>query len=401
MIQKVGFRVMGSLGTRYQAWRWVGLSPSSKSLHVLSEVLRFPTLVPRAWLAQLKTVACSTVGALFSLLGAVSVCSAGAQERPPQELFSPETILRFSLETDLGALKKDRSEESEERPARILIMGSGGELVEVPLQVRTRGRFRLQENICPFPPIRLNLQEEEPRGTVFDGQDKLKLVTHCHDWDSFEQNVLEEYLVYRIYNLLTDVSFRVQLVEITYLDTGGGNDPLTRMGFLIEDEDAMAARVGGMILDVPGARATDFEPEQMGVMFLFQYMIGNIDWSTANSQNLKVLRIGTDHFAVPFDFDWSGLVDAPYVGPSPLTERLHDSVRERLYLGTCWDQVDFKGAFALFEAKKEAILATVQSVPGLTDANIRSATEYIEEYYEFINDPAQAERDFRRMCRRG
>ncbi len=328
-------------------------------------------------------------------------CGAGAQEIPPQELFSPETILRFSLETDLEALRKDRSEESEEIPARILMLGLNGEQVEFSLQVRTRGRFRLQENICPFPPLRLNLPEGgPPTSTAFDGQDKLKLVTYCFDRDSFEQNVLEEYLAYRIYNQLTDVSFRVQLAEITYLDTGKGKDPLTRMGFLIEDEDAMAARVGGMILDIPGARATDFEPGQMGVMFLFQYMIGNIDWSTANSQNLSVLRVGSDHYAVPFDFDWSGLVDAPYVGPSPLTERLHDSVRERLYLGTCWEQIDFPGAFRLFEGKKEAILSTIQAVPRLTEANIRSASEYIEEFYEFIGDPDRAESDIRRMCRR-
>ncbi|MFH1765954.1 MAG: hypothetical protein ABIF09_17340 [Gemmatimonadota bacterium] len=340
--------------------------------------------------------------ALFGVLGVVSLCGADAQEIPPEELFSPETVLRFSLETDLEALREDRSEGSEEIPARILMLGSKGEQVEFPLQVRTRGRFRLQENICPFPPLRLNLPEGEPsRGTAFDGQDKLKLVTYCHDRDSFEQNVLEEYLAYRIYNQLTDVSFRVQLVEITYLDTGGKNDPLTRMGFLIEDEDAMAARVGGMILDIPGARATDFEPGQMGVMFLFQYMIGNIDWSTANSQNLSVLRVGSDHFAVPFDFDWSGLVDAPYVGPSPLTERLHDSVRERLYLGTCWEQIDFQGAFALFEGKKEVILSTIQAVPGLTEANIRSASEYIEEFYEFIGDPDRAERDIGSLCRGG
>jgi len=338
---------------------------------------------------------------LLALLGAGSIFGLEAQERPPHELFLPETILRFSLETDLDTLKKDRSEESTERPARVLIEGSMGESVEVLLQVRTRGRFRLQENICPFPPIRLNFQETHPTGTAFDGQDKLKLVTHCHDWDSYEQNVLEEYLVYRIYNHLTDVSFRVQLVEITYLDTSGNSDPLTRMGFLIEDEDAMAARVGGMVLDVPGARATDFEPEWMGVMFLFQYMIGNIDWSTANSQNLSVLRVGADHFAVPYDFDWSGLVDAPYAGPSPLTERLHDSVRERLYLGICWDQIDFQESFRLFEAKKEAILSTIQLVPGLTDANIRSASGYIQEFYELIRNPEQAERDFRRMCRRG
>ncbi len=339
--------------------------------------------------------------AVAALLGAGSVCGLQAQERPSQELFLPETILRFSLETDLDALKKDRSEESTDRPARVLIEGSMGESVEVPLQVRTRGRFRLQENICPFPPIRLNFQENHPKGTVFDGQDKLKLVTHCHDWDSFEQNLLEEFLAYRIYNQLTDISFRVQLVEITYLDTSGNSDPLTRMGFLIEDEDAMAARVGGMVLDVPGARATDFEPEWMGVMFLFQYMIGNIDWSTANSQNLSVLRVGADHFAVPYDFDWSGLVDAPYAGPSPLTERLHDSVRERLYLGTCWDQIDFQESFRLFEAKKGAILSTDQLVPGLTDANIRSASVYIEEFYELIRKPDQAERDLRRMCRKG
>ncbi|MCJ7627869.1 MAG: hypothetical protein MUO50_05715 [Longimicrobiales bacterium] len=337
---------------------------------------------------------------LFGVLEAVSAGGMVAQEIPPQELFSPETILRFSLETDLEALRNDRSEESEEILARILMLGSNGEQVEFPLQVRTRGRFRLQKNICPFPPLRLNLPEgEPPTATAFDGQDKLKLVTYCHDRDSFEQNVLEEYLAYRIYNQLTDVSFRVQLAEITYLDTGKRNDPLTRMGFLIEDEDAMAARVGGMILDIPGARATDFEPGQMGVMFLFQYMIGNIDWSTANSQNLSVLRVGSDHYAVPFDFDWSGLVDAPYVGPSPLTERLHDSVRERLYLGTCWEQIDFPGAFRLFEGKKEAILSTIQAIPHLTEANIRSASEYIEEFYEFIGDPDRAESDIRRMCR--
>ena len=158
---------------------------------------------------------------VFALLGTVSVCGARAQGIPPQELFSSAAILRVSLETELEALKDDRSQESEERPARILVLGSSGDPVVVPLKVRTRGRFGLQKNICSFPSIRLNLEKGQPRRTVFDGQDKLKLVTHCHDWDTFEQNVLEEYLAYRIYNQLTDVSFRVQLVEITYLDSRG------------------------------------------------------------------------------------------------------------------------------------------------------------------------------------
>jgi hypothetical protein len=175
---------------------------------------------------------------------------------------------------------------------------------------------------------------------------------------------------------------------------------VTRLGFLIEDEDAMAERVKGTILDIPGARAEAFDPGQMGLMFVFQYMIGNIDWATANTQNLEVLRIGDAHFAVPYDFDWSGLVDAPYVGPSPLTERLHNSVRERLFLGVCWEEIDYRPIMALFTEKREAILATIQAQDGLTEANRRSATEYINEFYRIIRDPERALADFERTCKK-
>jgi len=301
----------------------------------------------------------------------------------------------------MSALQDDRSQESEDRPATLRISTTEGGDLEIPLEVRTRGRYRLQKDICSFPPLRLNFKEDLVLGSTFDGQDKLKLVTYCHDRDSFEQNVLEEYLAYRIYNQITEASFRVRLAEITYLDAEGRDDPLTRMGFLIEDEDAMAARIDGMVLDVPGARATDFQPAQMGEMFLFQYLIGNIDWSTANSQNLKILRVGMDYFAIPYDFDWSGLVDAPYVGPSPLTERLHESVRERLYLGTCWNEVDFAATFARFEESKAAIYKVARTVPGLSEANIRFAIEYLDEFYEFISDPRRAESALGKMCRSG
>jgi hypothetical protein len=324
-----------------------------------------------------------------------------AQEPTPERLFSSQGVLRFALETDLDALISDRSQESEDQPAVLTIDGPSGSVVEVPLQVRTRGRFRLRKDICSFPPIRLNFRKSEPTGTVFDGQDKLKLVTHCHDRGSYEQNVLEEYLAYRIFNQLSDVSFRVRLVEITYRDSGGSMEPLTKMGFIIEDEDSMAERLGGMALDIPGARATEFEPYHTGLMFLFQYLIGNIDWSTANTQNLAVVRVGMDHFAVPYDFDWSGLVDAAYVGPSPLTERLHDSVRERLYLGVCWDGIDFPAVFRRFEEVRDTILGLVGEVPRLSEANAESASDYIESFYEFIEDPDRAIRSIGRMCQGG
>ncbi|MGD2122507.1 MAG: hypothetical protein PVJ76_12215 [Gemmatimonadota bacterium] len=342
----------------------------------------------------------SGIGAL-ALVAVIMPTSVASQGSPPSELFASDSVLRFTLSADFRQLKDDRSQDSEERPAVLRISGTEGEMVEVPLKVRTRGRFRLQKNICSFPPLRLNFQESQPRGTVFDGQDKLKLVSHCHDRESFEQNVLEEYLAYRIYNQLSPASFQVRPVEISYLDSSGEEDPITRMGFLIEDEEQLAARIGGLHLEIPGARATAFEPQQMGTMFLFQYMIGNIDWSTANSQNLKVFRVGSDHFAVPYDFDWSGLVDAPYAGPSPLTVRLHGSVRERLYLGVCWDEIDFDAVFSLFEERKAGIFEVIQQIPGLSESNARRAAEYLEEFYEFIQDPDRAEGRLGRMCKVG
>ena len=317
----------------------------------------------------------------------------------PPTLFGSSEVLRLTLEMDIRRVIADRSQESQEFPGVIGVHPADGGSREVAVEVRTRGRFRLQEHICTFPPLRLDFPASEKTGTVFDGQDKVKLVTHCHDRNSFEQNVLEEYLAYRLLNLLTPVSFRVRLAEITYRDSRGAREPLTRMGFLLESEEEMAARLEGMALDIPGARATAFEPRYMGLMFLFQYMIGNIDWSTANTQNLQVIRVDSDHYAVPYDFDWSGLVDAPYAGPSPLTERLHGSVRERLYRGVCWEAIDYSETFTRFQEQRDAILAAPGEIPRLSPANVRNARDYLEEFFDFIGRPDRAEADLRRMCR--
>jgi len=122
-------------------------------------------------------------------------------ELTAEGLFSSDAPLVFTLETDLSRLTDDREEESQQRPGRITLSGDGTGGGSVPVQVRTRGSFRLRAHICPFPPIRMDFPTDSVAGTVFEGQARLKLVTHCRDWDSYEQNLLEEYLAYRIYKL--------------------------------------------------------------------------------------------------------------------------------------------------------------------------------------------------------
>jgi hypothetical protein len=324
----------------------------------------------------------------------------GPEPQSIPELFTSDEVVEFVLASNFDRLKKDRSQESEEIPGQVVVRGAEGEAIEIPIQVRTRGRFRLQSRICPDPPLRLNFPESEPYGTVFDGQDKLKLVTHCRDSDRYEQNMLEEYLAYRIYNHLTDISFRVQLARITYMDTSGENDPVERMAFLIEDEDAMAARLGGTMIEAPNSLPTDFDLDQLSLFYVFQFMVGNVDWGTGTSHNVKIVHKDMGYHPVPYDFDWTGFVDAPYAAPNPLTIELHDNVRQRIYWGVCVPGIDYQRQFDRFNEVRGAILTQVRNQVGLEERNARSAVEYLEEFYEIINDARDARAIVIGQCRK-
>jgi len=321
-------------------------------------------------------------------------------ELTAEGLFSSDAPLVFTLEADLSRLTDDREEESQQRPGRITLSGDGTGGGSVPVQVRTRGSVRLRAHICPFPPIRMDFPTDSVAGTVFEGQARLKLVTHCRDWDSYEQNLLEEYLAYRIYNLLTEVSFRVHLALITYVDTSGGSDPVSRAAFFIESEDALSARLGGEMLQVPAANPEDYPPQQVGLVNLFQFLIGNTDWSPVSFHNVKLIRVGWDYLPIPYDFDFSGLVDAPYAGPDPHIADRIEKVTERLYWGACSDRIDFPALFSLFNERRDAIMDLVRTQPGLDKRNIRLATAYIQGFYEIINDEHEADWQIMSACRR-
>lgn len=314
-------------------------------------------------------------------------------------LFSEDRPLQMILAADFSALDDDRDQESERRPARILVRGLSGAFTEVPLEVNTRGRFRLQRNICPDPPLRLRFQDSVRVGTAFDGQGRLKLVTHCRDNETYHQNLLEEYVAYRLYNLLTDLSFRVRLVEITYLDTSGEREPRTRMGFVIEDEDLLAARVGGSMVELESTRPDQFVRDQLGLMYLFHYMIGNVDWGTSAGHNVKLLELDGGLYPIPYDFDWSGLVDAPYSTPNRLTEPFHETVRQRLYWGVCMPGIDYDGLFAKARAIKGDVYLLLESIPGLSPANRESAKVYLEAFFGVIEDSDVASREIVQACR--
>lgn len=320
-----------------------------------------------------------------------------AQEVVPP-LFASNEILELRIEANFNKIHKERKAKSKAYPATLRMVDAGGTEQELGLKIKTRGIFRLKRSTCPDPPLRLDFPKSELEGTVFEGQNKLKLVTHCRDNDDYEQYTLQEYLIYRTYNLLSDKSFRVRLARITYVDSRGNDDDMVRYGFLIEDEDAMASRIGGKIVKAREAPPNLLSDEESALVSVFQYMVGNTDWSLQFFHNIKLVQLATGAYVpVPYDFDWAGLVEAPYAVPN--SQFGTRSVRDRVYRGFCRPAVDFGLIYSQFQEDREAILSLFANQRGLSNRNRERSARYLGGFFQTLEDPSKAAWEISGTCR--
>lgn len=317
-----------------------------------------------------------------------------------QGLFNADHVLALTLETDLTALLNDIGEEREEHRATLSYQSAEGASVSVPLKVKTRGNYRRNPEHCAFPPLRLNFSKKDTTQTLFLGQDKIKLVTHCQsEHSAYEQYILQEYLIYKTYNILTEKSFRVRLVLMTYVDKLRRQEPLTRYAFLIEDEDQMAARQDAILSEQQNVPAEELDYDQISLLYLFEYMIGNIDWDVEMLQNVKLIgpEEGKSLVAVPYDFDFAGVINPAYDTPVPSLGI--NTLRTRLFTDFCRSEKELGPVLAHFNTHKAAIYALYEEAEFLDDANRKRALRHYDRFFRTINDPQSVDREFIRPCR--
>ena len=317
-----------------------------------------------------------------------------AERRP---LFQSSDPLPFTLTADFKAVGKDRKPGSGRRfPAVLSVVGLDGQPRSIPVQLRTRGHSRLVQN-CGFVPLRVEFPREGVKGTPFEGQGTLKLGTHCHGTNEYEQYALREYLAYRIFNLITPRSFRVRLARATYVDSRTGQTLTTRPAMFLESEGDLARRLAGRIAVLPRSVFRNLDPDVLTTMMLFQYMIGNTDFSIYVLHNVRLVQDQSRVLhPIPYDFDYSGLVNARYARPSPLLKL--NSVLERVYRGPCRTVEELRPFVADFHARKPAVMEMVDSVPGLDSGSRRGARRYLEEFYSTIDDPRALKRELVDSC---
>ena len=318
----------------------------------------------------------------------------------PPPVFTATTPLQFTLIAPFKPLKKERYGTTAYRAAEIRYAGDSGE-VHVPVRVRTRGIWRRKN--CDIPPLRLNFSKDSTKKTAFRHLDNVRLVMHCRDNDEYEQYVLQEYNLYRVQRLLTPLSLDARLVRVTYVDAEKKDTVTTRWGFLLESEGPFGERVGGKVLDTKGASPADLDPMENAFFGVWEYFVGNTDFSIAGLHNVALLQRDTSYFPVAYDYDWSGAVNTRYAGPSPLLMNQIRRVTDRLMRGYCAEPANFEKVFALFKEKKDAIYALYRDSIGTTmKPNIADRTlKFFDDFYETINDPGQAKRFIIRSCLAG
>ena len=299
-----------------------------------------------------------------------------AENRP---LFASHEPLVLTIKADFKAINKDRSQESATRyPGTMAV----GDAAPIPVDLGSRGHFRLLAGSCSWVPLRVQFRKDKTAGTLFEGQSSLKLVTHCRDNNDFEQHVLREYLPYRIYALVSPMAFRARLAKITYVDAAG-QKLTTRYGMFLEDDSDVARRFEARSIELPRVYFKDLDLESLTTMALFEYMIANSDVSIIKLHNVKLLVTEQRTiYPVPYDFDFSGLVDTPYAHPDPKLGI--QSVRDRIYRGPCRSDSEFNEALEKFRAKKAEIMALYDSLPDLNAGYRKAARSYLEDFYSVI-----------------
>jgi hypothetical protein len=303
--------------------------------------------------------------------------------------------LIVELQLPLNQLRKLKPEKVEEFDA-VLTLEDG---IQLPLQVSPRGKSRREE--CSFPPLRLDFKKKALEGTVFEGQNKLKMVTHCSSRLARGGYLAAEMLAYRLLNLFTDSSFRVRALEVTYVNTDKA-DRETFPAFLIEHKKDLAKRVGGTLIEVERLSRSRLDPHYATVVNLFSLMVANTDYSLLAGPEGEcchnMVPIETEQvLTVPYDFDATGLVNAPYSYPSPAVKIKR--VTQRLYRGFCEQNDIVPEVAAQFLSKQEQILALVETfedIPGLKKERV---TKYLGQFFETIADPKKLNSKVLKRCR--
>ncbi len=296
-------------------------------------------------------------------------------------LSTKEDLITLEIKGDLKHLFVDRHGEDHYHPATLKVVREDS-THQFDLEISRRGVTR--KKICDFPPIKLKFPKKTLAANGFSNLNNYKLVTHCMEGE--DDYVLKEYLTYKLFNQLTDKSFQVKLAKIRYIDESGEVPDDEHYGFLIEGNKELAKRLDGKLIDPEKYKIARVDKEQYKNMVLFQYMIGNTDWNLSRGHNIKWVQTATSDVPspIPYDFDYCGLVNAPYAIPHPQIPIKH--VRERFLQWRGKNKTELIPICEKFKTQKAEFIQACQGFEDLDAASKADMISFLETFFEDVEN---------------
>jgi hypothetical protein len=332
-----------------------------------------------------------------------------AETRAPL-IFEYDSVMELTLSVNFDTLcRPSETPDCDYEPSVLTYRDITGQEVPLPVEIRSRGGWRATQTNCQIPTLFVRFSGHDTVGTPFEGQTTLALNSHCGKGispeniksprlpDEFERYIVNEYLGYRLYNLITQVSLRPQLARIRYTNPDDPRQDFTHDAFFIEHFEALAERLDAELLPPNSFNAARLDRDAADQMALFQYMVGNTDWSIVNQDNV-ILLLFPDGRQVPvlFDLDMSGLVNAHYAFPAPGIPI--NSVLQRYYMGYCHADTDWNALFTRFATLQDAQMALLAEIPGLGGGDRRIVNAYLDTFFKTLDSPEEREKRIIKAC---
>lgn len=311
-------------------------------------------------------------------------------------LFASDEILDLKLKFSVKDIRKD-SNDSTYVDEVLWFKNDQGEWEELEVEMRTRGNFRLTN--CYFPPLRMKFKKKKREGTVFEENKSLKLVMPCSRAKSADFYIAKEFMCYKMMEEVTPYTFSTRMVRIYFENEDDKKGEEELFGFLIEDDDDVAERFKGKIVDDKKILGTLLEDSAAVRHDLFQYMIGNTDFSGIFKHNQKVMQLD-ERTVIPlaYDFDMTGFVNPPYAQVSNLVEI--ESVTERLYRGFCRDEALFQAVREEFLAKEPVMFAIIdQHQEWMSSGEKKEVERFLGEFFTIIKNDKSFDNSIISACR--
>ena len=325
----------------------------------------------------------ATLLVYFFLSNQLAFCQSKVFDK--EQFFKEEAPFDATIETYWSKLINQKSKPGKIFLARFKCKLGDSIMVDEPVSLVVRGHSR--RAYCYLPPLKLTFTKTNT--SIMHSLKSIKLVNACKPNEAYEQYLYKEFLCYKIFNLLSDKSFRVRMLNLDYRDSSGKKSAFLERAFFTEDVKDMAKRNKSIEWKSGNLYNEATNRKQMTLVQVFEYMIGNTDWSVPANHNIKLIQLKEDSlskpFAIPYDFDYSGLVSTDYAVPDAMLNT--ETVEERVYRGFPRTMEELNETFEIFRKQKESIYALINNYQLLTTKTKKYMIDYLESFYTQINKP--------------